>query len=448
MSVRFRDLGAPEDVAGVLEARGIAEAFPIQAAAIPDILAGRDVCGRAPTGSGKTLAFGVPIAARVGRARSLRPRALVLAPTRELAAQICRELEPLLAVRRRTILAVYGGVGYAGQRRPLQAGVDVLVACPGRLEDLLQQGAVRLDEVEHVVVDEADRMADMGFLPAVRRLISLTPRERQVVLFSATLEGDVAKLVREFQRDPVRHDVAPRPSDAGKARHAFWTVEQDGRPALAHELVASAGPTIVFCRTRHRADRVARDLGRRGTAAAAIHGGRSQSQRDRALAAFAGGSIRALVATDVAARGIHVDDVACVLHYDPPADATTYVHRSGRTARAGSRGMVVSFVSRDDVAASRRLSRALGLDGSPQAPSLGDVPRREAERAGEAQRSAASARSQRASTSARSGPGGTAYAALRRRPRAHTRSERRTTSGRPKASSGVSSMFIMRTKAR
>jgi superfamily II DNA/RNA helicase len=361
VSVPFHSLGLPEDIVRALAARGIQDAFPIQAATIPDLMAGRDVCGQAPTGSGKTLAFGLPILARVRRARPGRPRALVLAPTRELASQIVRELEGAAAVRRRSIAAVYGGVGYGPQRHALQRGVDVLVACPGRLEDLLAQGALRLDEIDHVVLDEADRMADMGFLPSVRRLVSLTPATRQVILFSATLDGDVGKLVREFQRDVVRHDVAPKPVEQDRARHAFFAVENDARAGLACEVVATAGPTIVFCRTRHRADRVARDLAKHGVKAAAIHGGRSQSQRDRALADFARGSVHALVATDVAARGIHVDDVACVLHYDPPVDSTTYVHRSGRTARAGAQGIVLSFVGREDVVAARRLQRTLAL---------------------------------------------------------------------------------------
>ncbi|HZR81530.1 MAG TPA: DEAD/DEAH box helicase [Candidatus Binatia bacterium] len=368
MSTRFIDLGLPEDLADALAARGISEPFPIQAAAIPPILSGRDVSGQAPTGSGKTLAFGLPLVVRSERARPKRPRALVLAPTRELAAQIHDELAPLASARGVRLLAVYGGVNYPAQTGALARGVDVVIGCPGRLEDLVQRGALALADVGRVVVDEADRMADMGFLPAVRRLLRLTREKRQVVLFSATLTGDVGKLAREFQRDAVTHAVESQPVDLGKLRHAFWAVETGDRLGLARGLVAEAGSTIVFCRTRHRADRVARDLGRAGVCATAIHGGRSQGQRDRAMGAFASRSVQALVATDLAARGIHVDDVACVLHYDPPADAVTYVHRSGRTARAGARGVVVSFVGRDDVAATRRMQRALGLPAGVHAP--------------------------------------------------------------------------------
>ena len=375
----FAALGVPADVVSALSKRGITSPFPVQTATIPDALAGRDVCGRAPTGSGKTLAFGIPLVARVGRAQPRRPLALVLAPTRELAAQIERELAPLAAVCGRSILSVYGGVGYETQRRRLRKGVDVVVACPGRLADLVREGSARLDAVEYVVVDEADRMADMGFLPDVRRLLNMTAKECQTVLFSATLDGDVAVLVREYQSDPARHEVGAVEPDIRSARHHFWTVEQNGRLARTSDMITESGATIVFCRTRHRADRVARQLEQTGVTAASIHGGRSQGQRDRALKAFASGRVEALVATDVAARGIHVDGVACVVHFDAPEDAKAYLHRSGRTARAGASGVVVSFVGRDEVRAARRLQRDLGLRveiEAPGAPAGRDTPRR------------------------------------------------------------------------
>lgn len=371
----FADLGVPADLVDALSKRSITEPFAIQASALPDALAGRDVTGRAPTGSGKTLAFGIPLVARAETARPRRPGALVLAPTRELAEQISRELTPLAAVRGLRVLAVYGGVGLEPQRRQLARGVEILVACPGRLEDLLSQGALSLESVSQVVVDEADRMADMGFLPSVRRLLEQTRKDRQTVLFSATLEGDIAQLTDRYQRDPVRHEVGEPTPDISSARHLFWQVERSDRSRRTAELVAAAGPTVVFCRTRRGADRVASQLDRLGVASAAIHGGRSQGQRDRALGHFSRGAVHALVATDVAARGIHVDGVACVVHYDPCDEATTYVHRSGRTARAGASGLVVSMVDRSQVRDVRRQLRPLGVEvdaGEPTAELLGD----------------------------------------------------------------------------
>jgi superfamily II DNA/RNA helicase len=358
----FADLGVPADLVDALEARGISAPFEVQAATIPDALAGRDVCGRAPTGSGKTLAFGLPLIARVGRAKPKRPRALVLAPTRELAAQIQRELASLATVRDLNVYAVYGGVGYEPQKRALRKGVDVLVACPGRLHDLIERHAVRLDDVTAVVVDEADRMADMGFLPQVRKLLDLTQEQRQTLLFSATLDGAVAVLTREYQNDAIRHEVGAPEPDATLADHCFWSVEPADRLAHTAHLISQRGPTIVFCRTRHGVDRVVQTLGKKGVRAAGIHGGRSQGQRDRALRSFTDGRVSALVATDVAARGIHVDDVACVVHFDLPADAKDYLHRSGRTARAGASGTVVSLVARHQARDARKLQRAARLD--------------------------------------------------------------------------------------
>jgi superfamily II DNA/RNA helicase len=366
----FADLGGPADLVAVLSARGIDSPFPVQAAAIPDLLAGRDVCGRAPTGSGKTLAFGLPLVELVGRSKPRQPRALVLAPTRELAAQIERELAPLAKVRGRRVFSVYGGVGYDPQRRNLKRGVDILVACPGRLEDLIEQRVVDLSIVEIVVVDEADRMADMGFLPAVRRILDATSRKRQTVLFSATLDGDVAVLTRDYQHDPARHEVAGVESDGMDAQHRFERVEFHDRLSRAAEVIDAEGPTIVFCRTRHGADKLAKKLEMAGVRAAPIHGGLSQNKRDRALQAFQRGSVSALIATDVAARGIHVDDVACVVHFDPPEDAKTYVHRSGRTARKGASGVVVSFVGADQQRDSRRMQRELGFETGPEPHSV------------------------------------------------------------------------------
>jgi superfamily II DNA/RNA helicase len=368
MSTTFAQLGVPDSITRALEARGIIEPFAIQAATITDALDGRDICGRAPTGSGKTLAFGIPLVATVERAEPRRPRALVLAPTRELAEQICIELRTFAGKVR--IGAIYGGVGYGPQLKALRDGVEILVACPGRLEDLLDQGALKLDAVTQVVLDEADRMADMGFMPAVRRLLDKTAEQRQTVLFSATLDGDVAKLTRDHQTNPIRHEVGDETPDITAATHVFWTVDRNERVEVTAEAIGAAWPAIIFCRTRHGADRLAKQLARNEIRAAAIHGGRSQNQRTRALADFMGGRVHALVATDVAARGIHVDGVASVVHYDPPEDHKAYQHRSGRTARAGKNGVVISLVQPEQRKDIRRLQRDIGIDEPVGAPDL------------------------------------------------------------------------------
>jgi superfamily II DNA/RNA helicase len=369
----FADIGVPADLVAVLTKAGITQPFDIQAATIPDALAGRDVCGRAPTGSGKTIAFGVPLIARIDRARKRQPTALILAPTRELTAQICRELEPLASARKLSVCSVYGGVGYDAQRRSLNRGVDILVACPGRLADLLRQDALDLEQIQVVVVDEADRMADMGFLPEVRRLLDQTPNSRQTMLFSATLDGAIKVLTRDYQRDAVRHDAgAPEPDGRG-AHHLFWRIDGPQRAAVTAELIPVAGPTIVFCRTRRGADRLTQQLEKSGVRAAAIHGGRSQNQRDKALAMFKLGRVEALVATDVAARGIHVDGVACVLHYDVPEDGKAYLHRSGRTARAGAEGLVVSYVGQGDTRTVSRMQRDLEIPAPMTPPDVAAV---------------------------------------------------------------------------
>jgi superfamily II DNA/RNA helicase len=365
----FGALGVPSDLAACLHSAGIVEPTPIQAIVIPDALGGRDVMGRAPTGSGKTLAFGIPLVANLQPAQRNHPTALVLAPTRELAAQITTALRPLARVRGHDVVSVYGGVGYGPQRKALAAGAEVVVACPGRLEDLLSMGALRLEDVRQVVVDEADRMADMGFLPAVRRLLDQTHPDRQLLLFSATLDGAVGKLAASVQQRPARHDVGPDgPGPA--ARHAFWAVGRADQSEWVAEVARELGSTLVFCRTRHRADRVAKQLTALGVSAAPIHGGRSQAQRDRALKAFAARGVSALVATDVAARGIHVDDVAAVVHYDPPADPATYLHRCGRTARAGASGVVLNFVEPGTERSARALQRTIGVAVTVSQPDI------------------------------------------------------------------------------
>ena len=360
----FAELGVPAAIVEALSASGITQPFAIQAETIPDLVDGRDVIGRAPTGSGKTLAFGIPAVAMAlerGPARKKRPRVLILAPTRELAGQIHDELAPMLAAVGRHGLAVYGGVGLQPQINRLSSGVDVLVATPGRLEDLIQQRVVSLTEVEYVVIDEADRMADMGFMPAVKRLLDQAGDNPQTVLYSATLDGEVAKLTKAYQSNPVRHEVGEATPDLDNMTHYFWKLPRPERIPLCASVIATFGRTIVFTRTRHGADRAARQLTRAGVPAVPIHGNRSQNQRQRALDDFARGKAAALVATDVAARGIHVDAVECVVHFDPVDEDSAYVHRSGRTARAGARGTVVSFVDPGQVKDVQKMKRRLEL---------------------------------------------------------------------------------------
>ena len=420
--VLFADLGIPRPLSAALEQQGIVVPFPIQAATLPDCLAGRDVCGKAPTGSGKTLAFGLAVLSRLavkqGTARRGRrlPSALVLVPTRELAAQIDEVISRLATAIGARTASVYGGVGYGKQLAAMRTGADVLIACPGRLFDLVQRGAADLSEVDMVVIDEADRMADMGFLPAVRRLVDMTSRSRQTLLFSATLDGSVDRLVRDYQRDPKRHEVKPASDSQGTVEHHFWRVEAHDRVALTAKTVVARGPAIVFCRTKHGADRLSDRLGRMGLQSAAVHGNRSQGQRERALADFRAGSLDVLVATDVAARGIHVEAVPLVLHFDPPAGPTDYLHRSGRTGRAGADGVVVSLVGHDHLASTRQIQVSLGLSriiSSPDVPSLAVV---DGGRRGSADRPVAAEASHQAPRTERPTPARRAKTPTRGRP--------------------------------
>ncbi|MCY3924192.1 MAG: DEAD/DEAH box helicase [bacterium] len=372
MSTTFAQLGVPASICRALERGGIHEPFEIQAAAMADALAGRDICGRAPTGSGKTLAFGIPLVVNAGRARPKRPTALVLSPTRELAEQIATDIRGFAGDVR--VGVVYGGVGYGPQLKRLRDGVEILVACPGRLEDLIEQGAVSLQDVELAVVDEADRLSDMGFLPAVRRLLDQTARHRQTFLFSATLDGATRTLTRDYQHEPVTHTVDAETPDVTAADHRFWQVNRAERVAACAQVINAVGQTIVFCRTKHGSDRLTRQLSQRGIRAAVMHGGHAQDRRTRALRRFTDGHVQALVATDVAARGIHVDDVASVVHFDPPDDHKTYLHRSGRTARAGRGGLVVSLLQPEQMGDSRRMQRRLGLAEPITLPDAGDLP--------------------------------------------------------------------------
>lgn len=368
MSTTFQDFALPEPLIRALEIRDLTKPFPIQSSAIPPALAGRDIQGSAPTGSGKTLAFGLPLLARVAKAMPRHPRGLVLVPTRELAEQIRRVLAPLAVTVDRRIAAVYGGVGYGPQLKELRKGVDVLVATPGRLEDLLERGDVDLARVDIVVIDEADRMADMGFLPAVRRILDVTSPKRQTLLFSATLDGDVAVLGRQYQNHPVATEAESVGDGKIDVSHHFWRVARADRPGRTARLISQSERTIVFTRTRHGADRLVKQLKSQGVSSVSMHGGRSQSQRTRALKAFSNGDARALVATDVAARGIHVEDVDTVIHYDLAGDHKDYLHRSGRTARAGATGTVVTLVTEGQDGEAKAILKKLGLRAPIESP--------------------------------------------------------------------------------
>jgi superfamily II DNA/RNA helicase len=332
----------------VLARKGIAAPFAIQSRTMPDALAGRDVLGRAQTGSGKTLAFGLPLLARLAkdghRRRPLSPRALVLVPTRELARQVADVLGPLGHSLDLRVNTVYGGAPMGRQIENLRHGTDVVVATPGRLIDLMERGAVTLDRIDVTVLDEADHMADLGFLPAVTRILDATPTGGQRMLVSATLDRGVDRLVRRFLSDPAVHAVASAAAPVESMDHRVFVLPGDAKVAVAAEIATRPARTLFFVRTKHGADRLAKQLSRHDVPAVAIHGNLNQNQRQRALDAFASGHSRVLVATDVAARGIHVDDVDLVVHYDPPNDHKDYLHRSGRTARAGATGVVLSFV--------------------------------------------------------------------------------------------------------
>ncbi len=364
----FSDLGAPAPVTERLARLGITEPLTIQSSAIPLALAGRDLCGKAPTGSGKTLAFGIPLAANTAQSRPRRPRALVLVPTRELATQVHDVLADLLGPDRKRVVAIFGGLGYRDQVRALHKGVNIVVACPGRLEDLIDRGDVRLDDVTTVVIDEADRMSDMGFLPAVRRLLDQTTPNRQVLLFSATIGREVESIIRSYQKDPVRVAIEATAEAKGDVAHHFWKVERTDRVAITAKLIENHGQAFVFCRTKRGADRVVRQLQAHGVRAVPMHGDRTQGQRQRALESFTKGRTDALVATDVVARGIHVDGLPCVVHFDPPTDHVDYVHRSGRTGRAGRTGTVVSLVTAEQHKDMHGVQRALGLEPILLAP--------------------------------------------------------------------------------
>ncbi len=357
----FADLGLCDEIVATLTDKGITSPFPIQTLTISDALAGKDVCGKAKTGSGKTLAFGLPVLQRLEAARSKLPTALVLVPTRELANQVCDELKPAGAAVGRSILAVYGGAPIEKQIARLEKGVDMVVATPGRMIDLIEREAVAVTSVSRVVVDEADRMADMGFLPQVEWILRNVQSDRQTLLFSATLDGAVNTLIRRYQKDPVMHAVAGVEFTVEEMTHRFIAVHKMDKAKVAASIAGSADRTIMFTRTKVMADRLVGELGDLGMRAAAIHGDLRQSQREKSLRDFGDGKLQALVATDVAARGIHVDDVDVVLQYDPPSDHKTYLHRAGRTARAGESGLVVTLSMWNEELDIKRLQKRVGV---------------------------------------------------------------------------------------
>ncbi|WP_371786792.1 DEAD/DEAH box helicase [Streptosporangium subroseum] len=359
----FTLLGLPKPLVTGLSRQGIDSPFPIQRATIPDILAGSDVLGRGQTGSGKTLAFGLPMMTRISgsKARPGHPLAIILVPTRELAMQVTDALEPLgrgLSLRMKTVV---GGMSMGRQIEALRRGVEVVVATPGRLTDLIQQGECTLDEVRVTVLDEADHMCDLGFFPVVSAILQQTPSDSQRLLFSATLDGDVDKLVRRFLTNPVTHSMSPALSSVDTMEHHVLEVHRDDKFPVTAEIANREGRTIMFVRTQHGVDRLCKQLAQVGIKAGGLHGGKRQNQRTRILAEFKEGAINVLVCTDVAARGIHVDNISLVLHVDPPQDHKSYLHRGGRTARAGEKGTVMTLVLPNERRSTDAMTRRAGI---------------------------------------------------------------------------------------
>ena len=361
----FAALGVPAPLVEVLTASGIASPFPIQVATLPDSLAGKDVLGRGRTGSGKTLAFSLPLVARLAASTSKRqpkrPRSLILVPTRELANQVAAVVDPMARALGMRTTTIFGGVGQNPQVQALAGGLDVVIACPGRLEDLIQQGHCDLGAIEVTILDEADHMADLGFLPGVKRIMDRTPKVGQRMLFSATLDNGVDVLVKRYLSNPTTHSVDPAVAPVSTMTHHVFRVDAADKPRIVQELASGLGRTVMFTRTKHQAKKLAKQLTAAGVPAVDLHGNLSQNARERNLEAFSSGATRVLCATDIAARGIHVDDVAIVVHVDPPAEHKAYLHRSGRTARAGAEGAVVTIATPDQAGEVRTLARQAGI---------------------------------------------------------------------------------------
>ena len=362
MTTTFSSLGVSSELVEALAARGINQPFAIQLLTIADALAGRDVCGKAKTGSGKTLAFGLPALQLLPKAKPGNPTGICLVPTRELATQVRDELIPLAASVDRVVTAIYGGDPIERQVAALEKGVDLVVCTPGRAIDLIERGSLDVSDVTQVIIDEADRMADMGFLPQVEWILRNVKGQHQTLLFSATLDGVVDGLVQRYQHDPVRHEVSSPTVTVEEMRHRFIQVHEMDKAKVAAAIIRNSNRTMVFSATKHGADRLAAKLVEEGVNAAAIHGDLRQQAREKALARFGEGKLTALVATDVAARGLHIDDVDVVIHYDPLADHKTYLHRSGRTARAGESGLVVTLVLWNQELEVKRMMKRIGVD--------------------------------------------------------------------------------------
>ena len=360
-TVHFSDLGLSPDLIEVLDGQGIITPFPIQILTIQDALEGLDVCGKAKTGSGKTLAFGLPAIERISDAKPKLPQALVLVPTRELCTQVSEALEPLLATRGQSLVSVYGGVSIGDQTSALNNGVEIVVATPGRLIDLLDRRALKLDDIRIVVMDEADQMADMGFMPQVRKIMRKISGEHQTMLFSATLDGQVGTLVRDYCNDPIFHEVESDTILVDTSEHRFIEAHRRDKPSIVAAISQNAERLLVFTHTKRGCDEAANDLRELGVKARAIHGDLPQAKRERVLADFSAGKISTLVATNVAARGLHIEGVDIVIHFDPPDNATTYLHRSGRTARAGEEGLVVTLVEWNQVPDVKRIQKIAGI---------------------------------------------------------------------------------------
>lgn len=365
----FAALNVPQLIVDSLAADAITEPFPIQVKTLPDALAGRDLLGRGRTGSGKTIAFAIPLVSRLAATQTIqhrgagRPIGLVLAPTRELATQINATIEPLATLMGLNTTVVFGGVSQARQEKALRAGVDIVIACPGRLEDLIRQRILSLDAIQITVLDEADHMADLGFLPVVTRLLEMTPNQGQRLLFSATLDNGVDKLVKRFLNNPVTHSVdAPQAAVSAMEHHVLLLANSEAKKQLIVELASGSGRRLLFMRTKHQARKLAKTLTDCGIPAVDLHGNLSQGARDRNLAEFSSGGVRVLVATDVAARGVHVNDVEVVIHVDPPTEHKAYLHRSGRTARAGAAGAVVTLVLPEQQNDVQKLLKAAGVN--------------------------------------------------------------------------------------
>ena len=362
-SASWSDLGVDKAIVNALEEREITSPFPVQSLTIPDALAGLDVCGKAKTGSGKTLAFGIPMIQNLHKNKSKnKVGGLILVPTRELATQVREELEPLAESKEMKITAIYGGANIDEQIKTLKKGIDMVAATPGRMIDLLEREEINVQGLEVVVVDEADRMADMGFLPQVEWILRKVERKHQTLLFSATLDGAVNSLIQRYQTEPTMHEVEAEEITVEEMTHRFIHVHQRDKVKVAAAISKSVSRTLMFSNTKAGCDRLVKKLLDEGIRAQAIHGDLRQNIREKALDRFAQGKLPVLVATDVAARGIHVDDVEVVIHYDPPSDHKTYLHRSGRTARAGTKGLVVTLSLWDQELIVKRLQKRVGLD--------------------------------------------------------------------------------------